>query len=91
MSLAEFGGHIDLNRPWVGLCFIELYEICSEEGYHIKIKHRAKDITHLKNLFSTVSLEEIPSELIFTVTKLGSGLCLLLHGQWHGKGQEEWK
>ena len=71
MSLAEFGGHIDLNKCWVAYSVLNRMKSARRKAATSKSKHSAKDFTLLKNLFCIICLEEICALLIFNCDQTG--------------------
>ena len=74
-KLAEFGGHIDLGRHWAyGL--LDRMKFVRRKATTAKSKHTPKDFASLKESFlddvvATVTMEEIPMELILNWDQTG--------------------
>ena len=73
--LAEFGGHIELNRFWA-YSLLHRMNFVQRKVTTAKSKHTIADFNHLKRQFlrdvvTTVELEEIPPELIINWDQTG--------------------
>ena len=67
-KLAEFGGHVQLNRHWA-YALLKRMEFVQRKATTAKSKHAPADFATLKEAFlddvvATVSMEEVPAELI---------------------------
>ena len=75
MKLAEFGGHVQLNRHWA-YALLKRMKFVQRKATTAKSKHAPMDFAQLKKSFladvvATVTMEEIPAELILNWDQTG--------------------
>ena len=74
-KLVEFGGHVQLNRHWVYV-LLRRMKFVQRKATTAKSKHAPVDFAALKKAFladvvATVTMEEIPAELILNRDQMG--------------------
>ena len=75
MKLLEYGGHIQLNTTWA-YSLLERMNFVKRKATEAKSKHTVENFAELKQCFlddvvATVSMEEIPPELILNWDQTG--------------------
>ena len=74
-QLADFGGHVALTRTWA-YHFLHRMQFVKRKATTSKSKYRPPDFEEMKKAFleevsTTVTMEDIPSELIFNWDQTG--------------------
>ena len=93
--LEEFGGHVWLNRHWAHSMMSRM-SFVKRRGSTAKSKHSITDFAELKQLFlndvvTTVTMEDIPPELIMNWDRQGSNWSHQPIGPWSRKAEIGWK
>jgi len=94
-TLAEYGGHIKLNRAWAYSLFKRM-NFVPRKPTTSKSKNNVKDFAQLKKTFlqevkTTVEMEDIPPKLIFNWDQTSIKIVPTIHGQWRDVEQRELK
>ena len=92
-KLEEFGGYIELNRPWANSLLVRM-KFVQRKATTTKNKFSVSNFSQLKKEFlddvtSTVEMENIPPELILNWDQTGIKTVQLHHGRWTGKVLDE--
>ena len=88
--LVEFGGHVELNRPWA-YSLLHRMNFVQRKVTTAKSKYAISDFDCVKREFledvvATVEIEEIPPELILNWNQTGIQIAQATSGPWTSRG-----